>query len=59
MDQAISETIHEAPESLMLPQTVMPLDSEHGTEDLPPFAPVQEPNFRWGEVEDGKQFFVP
>ena len=31
-------------------------DSEPEVEDLPPFTPVPEATFRWGEVEDGREF---
>ena len=32
------------------------LDLEQDVEDLPPFTPVREPDFRWGEVGDGRNF---
>ena len=32
------------------------IDLEQDVEDLPPFTPVPEPYFRWGEVGDGRSF---
>ena len=32
------------------------IDLEQDVEDLPPFTPVPEPDFRWGEVGDGRSF---
>jgi hypothetical protein len=31
-------------------------DLEHDVEDLPPFTPLPEAKFRWGEVEEGEDF---
>ena len=51
VDQTIVTPIFETQEP---PQS--DTGSEQDVEDLPPFTPVPDPDFRWGEVEYGRSF---
>ena len=48
--------IPETQETRMPSQSETQLDLEQAVEDLPTFTPVPEPDFRWGEVKEGRSF---
>ena len=49
-------SIPETQETRMPSQSETQLDLEQDVEDLPTFTPVLEPDFRWGEVKEGRSF---
>ena len=54
--QTMVTSIPETQETRMLFQSETQLDLEQDIEDLPTFTPVPEPDFRWGEVKEGRSF---
>lgn len=56
VDQTMVTSIPETQETRMLFQSETQLDLEQDIEDLPTFTPVPEPDFRWGEVKEGRSF---
>ena len=56
VDQTMVTSIPETQETRMPSQSETHLDLEQDIEDLPTFTPVPEPDFRWGEVKEGRSF---
>ena len=56
VDQTMVTSIPETQAPRTPSQSETRLDLEQDVQDLPPFTPVPEPDFLWGEVGDGRNF---
>ena len=56
VDQTMVASIPDTQETRMSSQSETQLDLEQDIEDLPTFTSLPEPDFRWGEVKEGRSF---
>ena len=53
-DYIVNQHIRHSPQTVATPNLCTTRSDE--TDALPPFTPIQEAEFRWGDIEDGRSF---